>query len=162
MYPYQLNAYRIRVRRRKLWEDGCEEISRDFDVKKHLRVKFIGERGADGGGPRRELFFRMIEEMGKQNILFEGPDECRTLKHNLLALRQKFYLVGKIIALSVLNGGPAPKFFPKHIKEYLIYGRILGDKVNAAQIPEEVIKEHVLKASLAVYQLSMLCALKNR
>lgn len=57
MYSDELNTYRIRVRRRKLWEDGCEELSRDFDVKKHLRVKFIGEKGADGGGPRREFFF---------------------------------------------------------------------------------------------------------
>ena len=33
-------------------------------------------------------FFRTVEEMSKQNVLFEGPDECRTPKHNLLALRQ--------------------------------------------------------------------------
>lgn len=115
-------------------------------MKKHLRVKFVGERGADGGGPRREFFFRMVEEMGKQIMLFEGPDGCRTLKHNLLALRQNhFYLIGKIVALSILNGGPAPKFFPKHIKEYLIYGSILGDKINAAKIPEEDVREHVIK-----------------
>lgn len=131
-----------------MWEDGCEELGHTFDVKKHLRVKFIGEKGADGGGPRREFFFRMIEEMGKQNMLFEGPDECRTPKHNLLALRQnKFYLMGKIVALSVLNGGPAPKFFPKYIKEYLFYGHIIGDKINAAQISQESIKDNVLKAS---------------
>ena len=90
----------------------------------------------------------MIEEMGKQNVLFEGPDECRTPKHNLLALRQNmFYLMGKFVALSVRSGGPAPKFFPKYIKEYLFYGHIIGNKVNAAQIPHENIKEDVLKAS---------------
>ena len=38
-------------------------------------------------------------------------------------------------------------FFPKYIKEYLSYGHIIGDKVNAAQIPHESIKENVLKAS---------------
>ena len=48
-----MNTYRIRVRRRKLWDDSCEELHRDFDVKKHFRVKFVGEKGADGGGPRR-------------------------------------------------------------------------------------------------------------
>lgn len=63
MYSDELNTYRIRVHRRKLWEDGCEELSRDFDVKKHLRAKFISEKGADGDGPRREFFFRMIGEM---------------------------------------------------------------------------------------------------
>ena len=36
LYSHQLNTYRIRVRRQKLWEDGCEELGRDFDVKKHL------------------------------------------------------------------------------------------------------------------------------
>ena len=138
MYPDQLNSYRIRVGRRKLWEDGCEELGRDFDVKKHLRVKFIGERGADGGGPRRVLF-RMIEEMSKQNIIFEGSDGHRIPKHNLLVLREKkFYLIGKIIALS---GGPAPKFFPRHILEYLFYGHVTGSKVNVAWISQEDVKQ---------------------
>ena len=36
----------------------------------------------------------------------------------------EFYLMGKIVVLSVLNGGPAPKFFPKHIQEYLFYGHM--------------------------------------
>ena len=58
-------------------------LSRDFDVRKRLQIKFIGEKQADGGGPRREFFFCMIEEMTK---LFEGPDGCRTPTHNLLAL----------------------------------------------------------------------------
>ena len=123
MYSDELNTYRIRVRRRKLWEDGCEELSCDFDVKKHLRVKFINEKGADGGGPRHEFFFRMIGEMAKQNILFEGPDGCRTPTHNLLALRQnKFFLMGKIVALSILNGGPAPKFFLSIYKNIFFMG----------------------------------------
>lgn len=88
----------------------------------------------------------MIGEMAKQNMLFEGPDGCRTPTHNLLALRQnKFFLMGKIVALSILNGGPAPKFFPKYIQEYLLYGHIIGNKDNAAQIPQEDVKDHVLK-----------------
>ena len=151
MYSDLLNTYRIRVRRRSLWEDGCDELSRDFDVKKHLRVKFIGEKGADGGGPRRELFFRMVEEMSKQSMLFEGPDELRTPKHNLMALRQKkYHLIGKIIVLSILNGGPAPKFFPKHILEYLFLGHVTGSEGNIAQITSEDMREKVLKASIGL------------
>ena len=53
---------------------------------KHLKVKFIGEKGEDGGGPKQEFFFRMIEAMSKQHMLFDGPEESRTPKHNLMAL----------------------------------------------------------------------------
>ena len=56
MYSNQMDTYCIRIRRQKLWEDGCEELGRDFDVKRHLRVNFIGEKGADGGGPIRVSF----------------------------------------------------------------------------------------------------------
>ena len=56
MHHDLMKSYCIRIRRQRLWEDGCEELRRDFDVKRHLRVKFIGEQGADGGGPRREFF----------------------------------------------------------------------------------------------------------
>lgn len=97
------------VRRRKLWDDGCEELRRNFDVRKHLKVKFIGEKGEDRGGPKRDFFFQIMEAMGNQHMRPKGS--C-TPKHNLMALQSKqFYLIGKIIALSVLNGGPAPKFF---------------------------------------------------
>jgi hypothetical protein len=51
-----MKTYCVCVRRRRLWKDGCEELRRDVDVKRHLRVKFIGEKGADGGGSRREFF----------------------------------------------------------------------------------------------------------
>ena len=112
--------------------------------------------GADGGGPRREFFFRMIEEMGKQNMLFEGPDECRIPKHNLLALQgKKFYLIGKIIALSVLHGGPAPKFFAQHILEYLFYGHVTGNKPNIARIYNKDVKEQALKVRIIVQYVYM-------
>ena len=49
-------------------------------------VKKHGEKGEDGGGPKREFFFRMIEAMSKQHMLFDGPEESLTPKHNLMAL----------------------------------------------------------------------------
>ena len=146
MHRDPMKSYCIRVRRRRLWEDGCEELRRDFDVKRHLRVKFIGEKGADGGGPRREFFFRMIDAMGRQNMLFEGPENCRSPTHNFMALRAKdYYLLGKIIVLSILSGGPAPKFFSKPALEYLFYGHVIGTRANVTLIADKEVQEKMLK-----------------
>ena len=78
-----------------------------------------------------------MEAMGNQHMLLEGPKGSCTPKHNLMALQSKqFYLIGKIIALSVLNGGPAPKFFSQPILDYLLYGHVNGTRANALCSPD--------------------------
>ena len=145
----KFNTYRIRV---QLWDDGCEELRRNFNVRKHLKVKFIGEKGEDGGGPKREFFFQIMEAMGNQHMLLGGPKGSCTPKHNVMALQSKqFYLIGKIIALSVLNGGPAPKFFSQPILDYLFYGHVRGTRANALCYPEKEMQEKVLMVSTEIH-----------
>jgi hypothetical protein len=88
----------------------------------------------------------MIDAMGKQNMLSEGPENCRAPTHNFMALRGKvYYLIGKIIVLSILSGGPAPKFFSKPVVKYLFYGNVIGTRANVTLIADKEVQENMLK-----------------
>ena len=39
-----------------------------------IRVKFIGESGVDGGGPRREFYGLLVEAVCSTSGLLEGSD----------------------------------------------------------------------------------------
>ena len=49
--------------------------------------------------------------------------------------RQTFVHIGKIIALSLLYGGPAPSFFSPAVADYIVYG-ILKVKASVNDVPE--------------------------
>ena len=76
--------------------------------------------------------------MGKQNMLSEGPENYRAPTHNFMALRGKdYYFIEKIIVLSILSGGPAPKFISKPVVEYLFYGNVIGTRANVTLIADK-------------------------
>ena len=58
--------------------------------------------------------------------------------------KMTYYYVGVIIALSLLHGGPAPKFFSSAVADYIIYG---VKKVNATidDVPNYTIKQSLQK-----------------
>lgn len=56
-----------------------------FDEKKHLRVCFLGEKGVDGGGPRREFFMLLMGNVANDGSILDGPPERRVLRHNTTA-----------------------------------------------------------------------------
>ena len=146
LYGGLCEVHHIRIRRRRLWKDGCDELRREFDYKKPITVKFIGEPGADGGGPKREFFGRLITQMGEQYSIFEGSSPNCILKHNPLAIQShEYHLLGKMISLSVLNGGPAPRFLARPVLDYLFTGN--ASTVNAAisDIVDPDVRGKVLK-----------------
>ena len=101
------DIFRITVRRSHIWEDSLRAIKRNFDERKHIRVTFLGESAVDGGGPRREFFMLLLNNIKENNSLLIGPTTQRAIRHNTKALQDELYLcIGKMIALSVVHGGP--------------------------------------------------------
>ena len=47
--------------------------------------------------------------------------------------------------LSILSGGPAPKFFSKPVLEHLFYGHVTGTKANVILIPDKEVQDKMLK-----------------
>ena len=98
-------------------------VFRRVDLKKKLKVTFIGEAGVDDGGPCREYLRLVIAAMAEQNHLLDGPIDRRVLRHNVLAVERGYYFImGCIIVLSLTQGGPAPSFFAPSVVDYLVGG----------------------------------------
>ncbi len=114
------NTYRITVRRNEIWKDSIQSFKRSFDESKHLRFTFLGEPAVDDGGPKREFFMLFLNSLNSQENLLEGPLDKRVLRHNTSALDKNVYKsIGKIIALSVIHGGPGPAFLAKSVVNYI-------------------------------------------
>lgn len=111
LHTDQTKTHQITVRRTVLWQDALKCFKRKFDPKSHLRVTFLGEPAVDDGGPRREFSMLLMEAMKSQEDLFAGSDNRRVLRNNLRALEEDLFLVvGKMIVLSIIHGGPGPVF----------------------------------------------------
>ena len=77
----------IRVRRRYIREDAVHVYNRgNFKCLKDLRVNFIGEEGIDLGGPRREYFTLILDEI--KSRLFFGKSGHRVPIHDATKLRE--------------------------------------------------------------------------
>ena len=99
---------RVTVRRKHLLEDTLKTLKRvPWDPSKHLKVVFIGEPGIDDGGPRREYFRLLLDEIAQNNSYFHGLAHRRVPLHNVISLQNNiFFYFGQIIALSVIHDGP--------------------------------------------------------
>ena len=145
LYEDQTNVFRITVRRSNIWEDAVRAMKRSFDEKRHLRVTFLGESAVDGGGPRREFFMLLMNSIKDNNSLLDGPSNRRVLRHNTPALQEEMYLcMGKMIALSVVHGGPGPSFFAESVVAYLFCG-LSGVTAKVDDVPDTSIRDQLKK-----------------
>ena len=139
------DTFRIKVRRKHIWEDSLHCFKKGVPVSKRLRVTFIGEPAVDAGGPLREYFHLLLGEICRNNTLFQGDEKALVPVHNVLALtKQTFKYVGCMIGASLVNGGPAPNFFANAVADYLTFG-IEKVKVKVEEVSEAVMKEKLTK-----------------
>ena len=115
-----------------------------FNVSKMLKVRFISEQAQDEGGPRRE-FFRHLMKTALQHPMFIGwPDHVIPV-HNINAVAEnKYYLVGKIIATSLVQGGEPPVCFSAAVADFIVYDSVRS-KPCIDDIPESDVREAMKK-----------------
>ena len=135
----------IAVRRRHLWKDAKLVLSRTNNVySMGMRVTFISEAAVDEGGPRREFFRLVLADIASNNALFDGGSQRRVVRHNLIELQGNSYLiVGRIIALSLMYGGPAPQFFARAVAEYML--GITPYTVSVEDVPDYHIQQSLFQ-----------------
>ncbi|XP_052416939.1 uncharacterized protein LOC127961735 isoform X2 [Carassius gibelio] len=116
---------RFNISRANVWDGAVRGFKRaTYSETCDMLVKFtddtgVLEEGIDTGGPRREFLTLLMKHL-KDRPIFDGPEGHRFLVYNAKAVREdEYYLAGKMIAVSVVHGGPGPHFLSKDLVHYL-------------------------------------------
>ncbi|XP_076850598.1 G2/M phase-specific E3 ubiquitin-protein ligase-like [Brachyhypopomus gauderio] len=116
---------RFNISRSNVWDGAVRGFKRaTYSESCDMLVRFtddagVFEDGIDAGGPRRE-FLTLLTNNLKDRPIFDGPAGQRFLVYNANAVREdEYYMAGKMIAVSVVHGGPGPHFLSEELVLYL-------------------------------------------
>ena len=107
-----VNQYLIlKVRRTCLVEDSLRGVSEvvgtgQEEIKKGLRIEFIGEEGLDSGGLRKEWFLLLVRDIfDPEHGLFVYDEDSHYcyFNPNTFETSDQFYLVGVLLGLAIYN-----------------------------------------------------------
>ncbi|KAK5616682.1 hypothetical protein CRENBAI_000514 [Crenichthys baileyi] len=98
-----------------------EELSKNINTAMHCKFN-------------RELLRLLIEALS-MSPMFEGTDESKHLSMNSTAMREdKYFLAGRAIAVSLVHGGPAPRFFSPVLFASLVGGPKVSESSTLAEL----------------------------
>ncbi|GCB77343.1 hypothetical protein scyTo_0016668, partial [Scyliorhinus torazame] len=119
---------RINVDRTNVWEGALREMRRKmFRPTSTLCVTFSDDArkpqvAVDLGNPCREFLCLLMHHLAN-SVLFEGSATSKNMTLNSRALRcDWYYEAGRMIAVSIVHGGPSPNFFSTTLFHCLAYG----------------------------------------
>ena len=145
---------------------------RSLNLKKRVDVNFIGKQGADMGGPTNEFFHSAISCLSKVdpafNVqLFGGQPGHLTPLYGVDAIASGcFEMAGKLIAHSILHGGPGFSGLAPAIVQYLCTGSLDKSKhlVTIEDLYDlglkEILEEHVSNSNSHHFRGSFLLCSK--
>ena len=111
------------MRRSHIFEDAFRHFS--FDITKILKVRFIGDSAIDDGGPRREFFQLLIQAIANKSGMFSGYPSHVVPLHDVDALiRNKYFIVGKMIAAGIVQGGQPPVYFANAVADFIVFNSV--------------------------------------
>ena len=101
----------FKIRRGCLVEDSLRSMSEVIgagqeEIKKGVRVEFVGEEGIDAGGLRKEWFLLLVREVfDPEHGLFVFDEESRYcyFNSNCFETSDQFFLVGVVLGLAIYN-----------------------------------------------------------
>lgn len=107
-----INQYLVlKVRRDCLVEDSLRSVSEvvgtgQEEIKKGLRIEFLGEEGLDSGGLRKEWFLLLVREVfDPEHGLFIYDEDSHYCYFNpgTFETSDQFFLVGAVLGLAIYN-----------------------------------------------------------
>ena len=92
----------ICLRRRRIWEDSVQKLKPLFkDGIKPFHIGFVGEESVDHGGPFKEYFTLLFDEV-KHQLLCAGGNLGFTFLHDIQKLQNdEFYLSGLLCCVGI-------------------------------------------------------------
>jgi E3 ubiquitin-protein ligase HECTD2 len=129
----------LKVRRDCLADDSMKSISGAVgqgqgEIKKGLRVQFIGEEGVDAGGLRKEWFLLLAKEIfDPQYGLFIYDEDSHFCYFNPNSLENSdvYFLVGALIGLAIYNSAILDVALPP-----FVFKRLLATGPTSANTPQ--------------------------
>lgn len=107
---------KLNVARNFIWEGTKRALTHKSFIPSHrISVKFTDDSGqsegaVDWGGPMREFFTLVMQHIHDSNLLC-GPENQKVLSFDVKRLEENDYFVaGRIVAMSLVHGGPSPHF----------------------------------------------------
>mmetsp|Transcript_23572 Transcript_23572/g.30811 ORF Transcript_23572/g.30811 Transcript_23572/m.30811 type:complete len:744 (+) Transcript_23572:165-2396(+) len=118
----------LRVHRHNIVQDTLTQLALhpDDDLKKPLKVQFIGEEGVDEGGVQKEFFQVVTRELlDPQYGMFKVDQETNTLWFNsdTLEANLEFELIGTLLGIAIYNAVIVDVQFPR-----VVYKKLEGMK----------------------------------
>ena len=95
----------VSIDRFNILKSAMEEFKDLQNPRLTLEVSFYGEQAHDAGDPRKEFFRLCLKEI-QQKLFQNGLRELIT---------EEYEFAGTIMALSILQNGPTPRFIPEEI-----------------------------------------------
>ncbi|KNC49620.1 E3 ubiquitin-protein ligase [Thecamonas trahens ATCC 50062] len=102
------------------------------DMKKEMKVKFVGEEGVDEGGVRKEFFQVIVRELFDARFgMFAFDEETGSYYFNPASLEgeREFKLCGIVLGLAIYNKVIIDMHFPR-----VVYNRLCGLTPNLADL----------------------------
>lgn len=113
----------LKVRRDCLVEDSLRGVSEVIgsggeEIKKGLRIDFVGEEGVDAGGLRKEWFLLLVREIfDPHHGLFVYDEDSHFCYFNPFCFEssEQFFLVGVLLGLAIYNSTILDVAFPPFV-----------------------------------------------
>ncbi|XP_070834216.1 probable E3 ubiquitin-protein ligase HECTD2 [Chaetodon trifascialis] len=125
----------IKVRRAQLLSDSLDELTRKrCDLKKKLRVTFVGEAGLDMGGLTKEWFLLLVRQIFHTDygmFTYMKDSRCHWFSSWKCDNYSEFQLVGTLMGLAVYNSIALDIHFPLYCYRKLLTPPTVPSDQNA-------------------------------
>ncbi|OMH86374.1 putative E3 ubiquitin-protein ligase mug30 [Zancudomyces culisetae] len=116
----------LNVRRSCLADDSLRQLSTlEADLKKPLKINFVGEDGVDAGGLTKEWFMLLVRELTNPlNAMFfvqpDSPQSALWFNPASLESSDQYFLFGVVVGLAIYNGSVLDLSFPRAVYKKLL------------------------------------------
>ncbi|XP_016106878.1 G2/M phase-specific E3 ubiquitin-protein ligase-like [Sinocyclocheilus grahami] len=153
---------RFNINRANVWDGAVRGFKHaSYDPLHGMLVKFTDDEGTtedavDTGGPKCK-FLSLLMDCLRARRIFDGPENRRFLTFNNGAVREdEYFLAGWMIAVSIVHGGPGPRFLSDMLYDHLTGSADINGTVE--DVTDKTMKAALIEISSAasLHELHML------